>query len=336
MPQGCAGQALRVFAIRYGGENMLWVKWDHGLARKPEVLEMARRLNVHRGIVATACMETWEWFDVHTRNGNALGVTKTFLDLHVMVDGFAEAMLAVGWLDGSDGVGYSIPCFDLHHSKSAKRRALTADRVAQHRTECNADVTLQALRKAPQIREEKNKQQQPSAAAPTAAAGPLADALADAGIGDPERSRLAAMPTLSPELVRKTAELVAAEGGGPGKLVLRLRDLGNQASKTAAKADAARSKLDAEIDARRREREEWVAKQARERDAAIAKLEALGESCVEELLAEVLADAKLSAGDRARWTENPNWRTNPGLRAAMVRRLGSNELATVGGKHVCD
>ncbi len=55
-------------------------------------------------------------------------------------DGFAKAMEAIGWLSLDDhNEQISIPGFDLHHGKSAKKRLLTARRVAKLRLLSNAE-----------------------------------------------------------------------------------------------------------------------------------------------------------------------------------------------------
>jgi len=51
-------------------------------------------------------------------------------------------MVRVGWLVDEEGV-LTIPSFDRHNGKSAKKRALTAQRVANHKA--NAMVTPSAL-----------------------------------------------------------------------------------------------------------------------------------------------------------------------------------------------
>jgi hypothetical protein len=74
-------------------------------------------------------MEVWEWADENTLDGHVLGVTKKFIDELVGVPGLADAMAAedIGWLMVDDA-GVVFPNFCRHNGKSAKQRALTAER----------------------------------------------------------------------------------------------------------------------------------------------------------------------------------------------------------------
>src|SRR5262249_47303914 len=69
-----------------------------------------------------------------------------WLDRRVGHEGFCEALQEVGWLT-VELDRLVIPRFERHNGQSAKRRALTADRVARHRAQNagNASSVTQAL-----------------------------------------------------------------------------------------------------------------------------------------------------------------------------------------------
>ncbi len=114
-----------------------WIKWTKGLARKPEVLEIAHRLGRSRHEVAGLLMEIWEWADSNIAPENASaecpGIVRMpsascpTIDRIVSSEGLAEAMISVGWLSISNGC-LIVPHFGRHNGKSAKRRALDAER----------------------------------------------------------------------------------------------------------------------------------------------------------------------------------------------------------------
>lgn len=104
-----------------------WIKRDKSLTSKPEVLQIASTLNIDRWSAAGRCEDVWSWADEHTENGHAPGVTKVFIDQLVACDGFADAMQKVGWLEITAS-GLTIPKFERHNGKSAKKRVLDAER----------------------------------------------------------------------------------------------------------------------------------------------------------------------------------------------------------------
>jgi hypothetical protein len=122
-----------------------WIKWVKGLVRRREILAVANKLGTDRRIAACLCMELWEWADENTIDGHVEGVTAGDIDGIVAWDGFSLAVESVGWLRIHEG-GCSFPRWDRHNGKSAKRRALSAERTDKSRKkkaliECNASVT---------------------------------------------------------------------------------------------------------------------------------------------------------------------------------------------------
>ena len=118
-----------------------WMKIDLELPDKPEVHSIASMLNIDPDAVVGKLIRIWQWFDKHTTDGNAFGVTYSLPDRISGVSGFAEAMVFVGWLEQNDKT-LTMPKFDRHTSNSAKTRAQTQKRVAKVR---NAITVTEAL-----------------------------------------------------------------------------------------------------------------------------------------------------------------------------------------------
>jgi hypothetical protein len=131
---------------------MAWIKLDHFTPDKPEIIQAASILSIDQDAVLGKCIRLWIWADQQSISGDALSVTKTFLDRLVSCNGFSDVLVSVGWLDEKRGV-FSFPNFDRHNGESAKKRAQTANRMQKFR---NApSVTFASPDK---IREEKSKE----------------------------------------------------------------------------------------------------------------------------------------------------------------------------------
>src|SRR3990167_6258070 len=131
-----------------------WIKMEHDLPDKPEVVAVSERLNIDRFSVVGRLHRLWSWFDRHTENGNASNVTPAFLNSLVALDGFASALESVGWLSIRSG-SICVPNFDRHISKSAKHRALGRERVKRSRNDPSATKPL------PEKRREEKKERTP-------------------------------------------------------------------------------------------------------------------------------------------------------------------------------
>lgn len=122
---------------------------------------MAGVLGIDADSVVGKLLRVWAWFDSHTEDGNAVGVTYPLLDRIAGVNGFAEAMAISGWLE-QNGHTMHLPNFDRHNGKTAKNRALTNERVAKSRTkqqESNADSNGASVTKTV-TREEKRREEE--------------------------------------------------------------------------------------------------------------------------------------------------------------------------------
>jgi hypothetical protein len=107
-----------------------WIKWEKGLTRKPEVLQLAARLMVPPIQAAGALMLVMEWLDDNVSDfdddGDArleLGAMQpSFLDGIVGISGFAEALAEVEWLR-QDGQTLVFVNAGKHNGITAKNRA---------------------------------------------------------------------------------------------------------------------------------------------------------------------------------------------------------------------
>jgi hypothetical protein len=109
-----------------------WIKLEHTTPDKPEVVRMAAILGIDQDAVLGKLTRLWIWADAQTVSGDALSVTETFIDRHVRLDGFAQAMVSVGWLRCLK-TGLLFPNFDRHNGETAKARGLTAKRMKRLR-----------------------------------------------------------------------------------------------------------------------------------------------------------------------------------------------------------
>lgn len=138
-----------------------WIKFEKATPDKPEVWAIAEALGIDPDAVVGKLLRVWAWFDEQSESGNAPSVTKALLDRKVGVPGFCDAMTRCGWMN-DDGEVVSLPNFGRHNGKTAKSRALTAKRVAEHKQRTNAtsneSVTPDAL-----PREEKRRGPSPQA-----------------------------------------------------------------------------------------------------------------------------------------------------------------------------
>ncbi len=139
---------------------MAWLKFDTATPEKPEVLAIAIALGFDDpDLVVGKLLKVWRWFDQHTVEGNANGVTAALLDRMIGVPGMCAAMASVGWLVVSE-TGLELPNFERHNGKTAKDRALTAQRVAKAKTKAKSnDQGNASTVTTPLPREEKRREE---------------------------------------------------------------------------------------------------------------------------------------------------------------------------------
>jgi len=141
-----------------------WIKIETALPHKPEVMQLADLLDIDELQVVGHLVMFWSWVDGQmSAECPRVVATKRGLDRASCRQGFADALVAVGWLE-IDGANICIPNMDYHLSDSAKKRARDAKNKKRRRevvarsgqmSSPNADKTGTREEKR---REEKNKQ----------------------------------------------------------------------------------------------------------------------------------------------------------------------------------
>lgn len=137
-----------------------WIKMRTNLADDPAVIGIADALNLDEDTVVGKLHRLWSWADSQSRDGHAASVTKKWVDRYVRADGFADAMISVGWMI-VDKSGVTLPNFDRHNGKTAKTRALSSDRQSRKRhgdvTDGSRDERDKNVTREEKRREEKSK-----------------------------------------------------------------------------------------------------------------------------------------------------------------------------------
>lgn len=114
-----------------------WIKMRGNLWDDPRVARLCDMTDESEAAVIGGLYWLWATADQHTEDGIMPGLSLRQIDRKTGVKGLGDALVAIGWLeDNPDGV--RIINFEEHNGTSAKKRAVTAKRVANHRSG-NAD-----------------------------------------------------------------------------------------------------------------------------------------------------------------------------------------------------
>jgi hypothetical protein len=110
-----------------------WIKIEHCLPGKPEVMELSRLLGIDEMAVVGHLICFWSWVDQNlSPECPAVSGTKTGLDRVAGRDGFVDAMVKVHWLT-FDGQTVQVPNYEHHLSQSAKKRGLESRKKQRQR-----------------------------------------------------------------------------------------------------------------------------------------------------------------------------------------------------------
>jgi len=104
-----------------------WIKMRVDLFTHPKVVRMMSALKADALRTVGGLMSVWSLFDAHSIDGSLDAYTPEILDTHLHWEGFAAAMISIGWLIDT-GESLMLPEFDTHNGASAKRRAQDKDR----------------------------------------------------------------------------------------------------------------------------------------------------------------------------------------------------------------
>jgi hypothetical protein len=105
-----------------------WIKMRSNIKDDPDVVLIAGKLSTDEFSVIGRLHAVWAWLDQHSADGISVRTTSAYLDRLTACPGFAEALRAVGWLDGRDG-SLTFPNFEKHNGETAKARALAKNRM---------------------------------------------------------------------------------------------------------------------------------------------------------------------------------------------------------------
>jgi len=130
-----------------------WIKMRADLHTHPKVVRIASALDADRLRVVGALHATWCLFDAHSVDGELEGYSPKTLNDMIGFEGFAQALITVGWLESTD-VSLCMPRFFEHNGQSAKRRAQEADRKRNVRKMSASDADKKRTREEKR-REEK-------------------------------------------------------------------------------------------------------------------------------------------------------------------------------------
>lgn len=168
-----------------------WIKMRSNLWTDPRVAMLCDLTGCVEPMVIGGLFWLWTTADQHTEDGFMPGLSAAAIDRRSGVAGLGGALLAVGWIEmvaaipGSAGnpCGIRISHFEEHNGASAKKRMVTAKRVASHRLE-DATVTLPALQDAhasvtPALARERERVEEEGKSTPLVAGLPAADQLID-------------------------------------------------------------------------------------------------------------------------------------------------------------
>jgi hypothetical protein len=119
-----------------------WIKMRTNLWDDPRVSQLCDLTDQGEAAVIGGLYWLWSTADEHSSDGLLHGMTLRAIDRKTGVAGLGQALATIGWaVESAEGV--TLARFDEHNGASAKQRAQTAKRVANHKG--NAKVTQAAL-----------------------------------------------------------------------------------------------------------------------------------------------------------------------------------------------
>lgn len=119
-----------------------WIKVRTNLWDDPRVSRLVDATDSNEATVVGGLYWLWATADQHSSDGVLAGMTLRGIDRKTGVKGLGDALVSIGWLiDNAESV--TVSRFEDHNGASAKARAQTAKRVANHKG--NAKVTAGAL-----------------------------------------------------------------------------------------------------------------------------------------------------------------------------------------------
>lgn len=145
-----------------------WIKMRSNLWDDPRVARLVDLTDSSEAAVIGGLYWLWATADQHTADGFMPGLSCRQIDRKTGVQGLGQALVDIGWIEANaDGV--SIVNFEDHNGASAKKRAQTAKRVANHRSGNAVETHFNESGNAPSVtgalareREEKEEEIPPN------------------------------------------------------------------------------------------------------------------------------------------------------------------------------
>jgi len=106
---------------------MAWLPLNFDTPEKPEIVALSSRLCRTVEEVFARCVYVWIWVQQHTPDGSIPNGTLAMVDRAARMDGFGEAMQAVGWCC-IDGAHLVFPQWDKYNDQNAKKRMQNSER----------------------------------------------------------------------------------------------------------------------------------------------------------------------------------------------------------------
>ena len=119
-----------------------WIKMRTNLWDDPRVSNLCDLTGCNEAAVIGGLYWLWATADDHSADGELHGLTLAAIARKTGVSNLGTALSQIGWIEEIDG-GVRLIRFSEHNGTSAKKRAQTGKRVANHRS--NAEVTQSAL-----------------------------------------------------------------------------------------------------------------------------------------------------------------------------------------------
>jgi hypothetical protein len=116
-----------------------WIKVRTNLWDDPRITQLCDLTGQGEATVIGGLYWLWATADEHTETGHMPGLSIAAIDRKTGVKGLGQALLTVGWIADTDG-GITLMRFDEHNGTSAKNRASTAKRVANHAARAKAEA----------------------------------------------------------------------------------------------------------------------------------------------------------------------------------------------------
>jgi hypothetical protein len=142
-----------------------WIKMRVELKSHPKVVRILSAIRPHDVQTKSDAFRivgglhaVWTVFDTHSVDGELRGYTPEIMDETIGWPGFSEAMMSVGWLIFDGGETLTMPDFEAHNGKSAKRRAEDAKRKKYERSNASeiCPENVQNLSKKNRTREQES------------------------------------------------------------------------------------------------------------------------------------------------------------------------------------